>query len=259
MQSAAEENTDTAHLVFPPVGSGVKSVPFFAALAIEMLSAVALVAACSSVSRTPLSDAAKIPRSEYLYGPTGDSVVALVDTEEPESAGESDETTSDEAEEEDDGDDDDFEVVVSTDPDDSDEKTSSQSAPVSVAGTYKGTDWVTITLPGFPEDEQVDDQARVVLAVLDKPERYSFAVLDTRTGDELCKIVGSLRDSIITFDEGQSCFAGILGVPMEANMGPGMATIDGNTLTVTLGVELSVNTPNGELTGNLDYRFEGKK
>ncbi len=221
---------------------------------------VFVVLGCSAVNRTPLSDASKAPRQEYLYGPAGDQVVTASEDAEDESEGDDAEEVSvdDEASDDDEDESDDLEVVVATDSDQDDDGRDKHSA-ASVAGTYKGTDWVTITLPGFPDDEQVDDQARVVLAVLDKPERYSFAVLDTRTGDELCKIVGTLSASVITFDEEQSCFAGILGLPMEANMATGIATIDGSSLTVTLGVELSVDTPAAELTGDLDYRFEGKK
>lgn len=217
------------------------------------------VIGCSAVNRTPLFDSAKTPRQEYLYGPARESIVAAQDDAELEQPDEVDEELAEvEPSEDDEDEDDDVEIVVAKEDGTDDKPTDAKSAK-SFAGTYKGTDWVTIALPGFPEDEQVDDKARVVLAVLDKPERYSFAVLDTRTGDELCKIVGTLSEAVITFDEEQACFAGILGVPMDANIATGIATIDGSSLTVNLGVELSVNTPNGELTGDLDYRFEGKK
>lgn len=226
---------------------------------VGLVGVLAVAVACSSVSLTPLADAHKTPRQEYLYGPTGYGSPAPSDDEEVAQEDEALEDTGDEeTKESEEEDSEDFEVIVASD-EESDKDEPSASSPASVAGTYRGTDWVTILMPGFPEDEQVDDQARVVLAVLDKPERYSFAVLDTRTGDELCKIVGTLKESVITFDEDQTCFAGILGVAMEANMSTGLATIDGKSLAVTLGVELRVNTPNGELTGDLDYRFEGKK
>jgi hypothetical protein len=220
-----------------------------------------LTGGCSGVSRTPLSDAAKVPRQLYLYGPTGDDRVAVAS--EPEEHDEkNDEENEGEvgADEEIDDEDEDLEVevsVIAAEPEDGDKPTSASAG--SIAGSYKGTDWVTITLPGFPDDEQIDDKARVVLAALDKPTRYSFAVLDTRSGDELCKIEGTLSESIITFDEEQTCFATILGVPMQAVTSTGIATVEGDTLTVTLGVVLTVSTPNGDLTGDLDYRFEGKR
>lgn len=217
-------------------------------------------AACASVNQTPLSDAAKLPRLSYLYGPAEEGTVALDQPTEESSGLEMADNDSDldEEDEEDTSDDLDVSVVVADD-EDEDEDEGSDASPAVLVGTYKGTDWVTITLPGLPDDEQVDDQARVVLAALDKPDRYSFAVLDTRTGDELCKIVGTAKNSLLTFDEEQTCFDGILGIPMEASLVTGIATIDGETLSVSLSVELSVSTPNGELSGDLDYRFEGKK
>jgi hypothetical protein len=212
------------------------------------------------VNLTPLGDAARSVGTEYLYGPAeSGAVLQTVDGEGEQPSEEQVEEVVIIEEDEEDESSDDLDVVVEAAEETDNEEPRKPSSQATVAGTYKGTDWVTITLPGFPEDEQVDDRARVVLAVLDKPERYSFAVLDTRTGDELCKILGSRNESIITFDEDQSCFAGILGVPVEASTYNGIATIDGASLTVTLGVELTVNTPNGELSGDLDYRFEGKK
>lgn len=218
--------------------------------------------ACASVNQTPLSDAAKAPRLSYLYGPAEEGAVAFDQPTEEDASFEMAENDADELEDEDEEDSsDDLEVsvvIAGEDEEEGGEEGSEKPSPFA-PGTYKGTDWVTISLPGLPEDEQVDDAARVVLTALGKPNRYSFAVLDTRTGDELCEIEGTAKNTLIAFDEDQTCFAGILGVPMEATMTTGIATISGGELSVSLSVELSVNTPNGELSGELDYRFEGKK
>lgn len=126
------------------------------------------------------------------------------------------------------------------------------------AGTYRGTDWVTIDLPGFPGSEQVDDKARVVLEEVGEGE-YAFKVLDTNSGSELCSIQGTVSDGLISFELGQSCFGGILGVPMETAIYEGEGRMAGESLEVTLGIELSLTSPEGdELTGDLSYRFEGK-
>lgn len=126
------------------------------------------------------------------------------------------------------------------------------------AGTYRGTDWVTIDLPGFPGSEQVDDKARVVLEKVGDGE-YAFKVLDTNSGNELCSIQGTVSDGLIGFELGQSCFGGILGVPMETTLYEGEGRMAGESLEVTLGIELSLTSPDGDdLTGDLSYRFEGK-
>jgi hypothetical protein len=126
-------------------------------------------------------------------------------------------------------------------------------------GTFRGTDWVTIDLPGFPADEQVDDKARVVLAKLDGESRYSFTVLDTNSGSELCSVEGAAANELIVFEPGQSCFGGILGIPMESALYEGEGRINEGSLEVTLGIELTVLSPDGDdLTGDLSYRFEGK-
>lgn len=96
------------------------------------------------------------------------------------------------------------------------------------------------------------------LLALPTKGRYSFTVLDTNSGSELCVVEGSLVGKDLVLDEGQSCFEGILGVPMDASLYEGEASLVGETLTVTLGVELTLARADGDLTGELSYRFEGK-
>lgn len=127
-----------------------------------------------------------------------------------------------------------------------------------VDGTYRGTDWVTIDLPGFPESEQVDDKARVVLGTLADEHGLTFTVLDTSSGSELCSVDGTLVNQLIVFEAGQSCFEGILGLPMQAVLYEGEGHLVEGKLDVTLGIELTVSGADGELTGDLAYRFEGK-
>lgn len=126
-------------------------------------------------------------------------------------------------------------------------------------GTYKGTDWVTIDLPGFPGSEQVDDKARIVLAAVSGSSRLSFTVLDTNSGNELCSVEGAVVNDLIAFDPNQSCFEGILGVPMRTSLYEGEGRMTDGGLEVTLGIELTLTSPDGdEIVGDLSYRFEGK-
>ncbi len=126
-------------------------------------------------------------------------------------------------------------------------------------GTYRGTDWVTIDLPGFPGSEQVDDKARVVVAALADSSRLTFTVLDTNSGNELCTVEAELIDALMAFDAGQACFGGILGVPMETSVYEGEGRTANGILEVSLSVELTLTSPDGdEIVGDLSYRFEGK-
>lgn len=133
------------------------------------------------------------------------------------------------------------------------------AAEASIVGTYRGTDWVTIDLLGFPESEQVDDKARTVLATLDDPQRFSFTVLDTNSGNELCSVNATRVNQLLVFEPGQACFTGILGIPMQAVLYEGEGRVEkGGQLDITLGIELTVQGPEGELSGDLAYHFEGK-
>lgn len=132
-------------------------------------------------------------------------------------------------------------------------------AEESIVGTYRGTDWVTIDLLGFPESEQVDDKARTVVTNLDDPQRFTFTVLDTNSGSELCSVNATRVNQLLVFEPGQACFTGILGIPMQAVLYEGEGRVEkGGQLDVTLGIELTVQGPEGELSGDLAYRFEGK-
>lgn len=126
-------------------------------------------------------------------------------------------------------------------------------------GTYEGTDWVTIDLPGLPGNEQVDEKARVLLAIAPGESRLSFTVLDTNSGSELCKVEGAVVNDLVAFEAGQACFEGILGVPMQTALYEGEGRIGDGRLVVTLGIELTITSPDGdEVAGDLSYRFEGK-
>lgn len=148
-------------------------------------------------------------------------------------------------------------VVVKSDAEPSPEQESPQKSR-SIAGIYRGTDWVTIDLPGFPENEQVDPKARVTLRKVNDAGLYDFTVLDTNSGAELCSVEATLTGELLAFEPGQSCFDGILGIPMDTTLYEGEGRVVNGTLEVTLGVEMTVSGTETEISGDLSYRFEGK-
>lgn len=138
------------------------------------------------------------------------------------------------------------------------EEAAEASRGKAIAGVYRGTDWVTIDLPGFPENEQVDEKARVTLRKVNDAGVYDFTVLDTNTGAELCSVEATLTGELLAFEPGQTCFEGILGIPMEATLYEGEGRVANGRLKVTLGVEMTVSGTQAEVSGDLSYRFEGK-
>ncbi len=73
----------------------------------------------------------------------------------------------------------------------------------------------------------------------------------------MCSLDGTLVNQLIVFEEGQSCFAGILGLPMQAVLYEGEGHLLDGKLDVTLGIEMTVSGADGEFSGDLAYRFEG--
>lgn len=221
----------------------------------KVLGAIGLSCGCATTYGPAFSKASPPKQDVYLYG-----VHSTVVSEAAEPDG---------AEREDEADAVDVAVVSKPPAKDSSPKSSKRVAEteqdagtpstVFALGTYKGTDWVTIDLPGFPANEQVDEKARVVLAKGSNEARITFTVLDTNSGKELCAVVGTVENELIAFDTEQACFAGILGVPMQTSVYEGEGRVGEEGLEVTLGVELTLTTPDGdEIVGDLSYRFAGK-
>lgn len=125
------------------------------------------------------------------------------------------------------------------------------------AGKFVGDDRVTIRFDGLPEQVQEDDQATMRVEV--EGSRVSMSVVDSNSGNDLCTVVGEPRDEQILFKAGQSCFAEMLGGPMNAELVGGTAHLADSTLTVELDVKIELRGPDDSLSGVLHYRFEGDR
>jgi hypothetical protein len=130
------------------------------------------------------------------------------------------------------------------------------------AGEYRGTDHVTIRIPGVPRSTEVDDKARSRV-VTNEDGTYAVSVLDSNTGDDLCTLEGkrAANDkpevSHIEFDAGQSCFEDVLGFDAVTALEHGSADISGENLTIRFLLKLTAEEAGVE--GALDYSFEGKR
>lgn len=214
------------------------------------------IASCTPSYGPALGNTRSVTHDVYLYGPHEASSVAHGTAEEASPR----EVTSD------DGADASIEVASNVSQKPVVVKVSAErggdetATPVTkaIAGIYRGTDWVTIDLPGFPENEQVDEKARVTLRKVNDAGLHEFTVLDTNSGAELCRVEAKLTGELLGFEPGQTCFEGILGIPMETTLYEGEGRIANGTLKVTLGVEMTVSGTEAEISGDLSYRFEGK-
>jgi hypothetical protein len=127
-----------------------------------------------------------------------------------------------------------------------------------VAGRYNGTDTVTILLEGVPSEPQVDDGAKIDVKQLGE-QRVSVTVVDSSQGTSLCTIEGKIAGGEVSFDPGQDCFTGILGIPAIAHMTTAKCKIAAEHLTLDFEVALEIDAPGETLEGSVDYHFEGTK
>jgi hypothetical protein len=130
--------------------------------------------------------------------------------------------------------------------------------PVDIAGRYSGTDTVTILLAGTPSEPQVDDNAKIDVKEVGE-QRVAITVVDSSQGTPLCTIEGKIAGFVITFDPGQDCFTGILGIPADAHVTTGNGKLEGERLTLDFEVALEIDAPGTTLEGSVDYHFEGTK
>ncbi len=137
---------------------------------------------------------------------------------------------------------------------------SPEQAPEARSGTYQGSDRVVISFDGLPEQAQDDDAAKVRVELQDADkQRYAVSVLDSNTGNPLCTVEGELEEQRIEFAPDQTCFAGILGAPVNATLLSGVASFEGEALKLELEVSLELSAPGATLDGALLYSFEGSR
>lgn len=127
-------------------------------------------------------------------------------------------------------------------------------------GTYRGTDTLTIEVPGFPTRVEKDDKAKLVVASDDDhKDRFTFDIIDSQNGTSLCSVVGVAKKSRIEFEPAQSCLEEILGLPMTAKLESGSATLHDKTLTVDYEIQLELDSANGPQPGRIGYHFAGDR
>jgi hypothetical protein len=144
----------------------------------------------------------------------------------------------------------------STEPPSGDAGTDLAMGQESWVGEYRGTDHVTIHLPGVPKTTADDPKARARVADA-RAGSFSVAVLDSSNGSELCVLVGTRTGSRVQFEPGQACFDDVLGFDASTELKHGYAALTDDQLTIDF--EVTIEALDADVTGSLLYRFEGTR
>lgn len=229
------------------------------------LSVAAFVAfGCVSASQTPLANAEAEGHDVYYYGDASMGGKELPEDEEqkassPTKKATPTKTVADKADPKPDAVEDREPKEDETEEGKDGEAKEAAKGPVTArAGTYEGSDTVTIRMRGMPERVEEDPNASMRVEAKE-PGKLVFKIIDSNSGDPLCSVNGKAEGSRVNFEPGQTCLSEILGAPMNATLTTGSASFDGDHLQVDFEIDLELETPAGPVEGEILYHFEGKR
>lgn len=145
--------------------------------------------------------------------------------------------------------------------DDSPERETPGAAPASsFAGLYAGNDVALYRVPGLPDREELDDQAKIRVEDA-APGAVLLALVNSADGSDLCSLSARLEGSTAVLDPGQPCFEsegeGDTGVHGELTSG--RAVFEGEELRLEAVGVLTLTFPDQEIEGELTYTFKGRR
>jgi hypothetical protein len=140
-----------------------------------------------------------------------------------------------------------------------DAKPTTALPPLDWAGSYRGTDTVTIRLDDVPERVETDEKAKLVVEAGGDAGKFVFKIVDSQNGGDLCSVKGHVNEQQVEFEAGQTCLNQILGVEMKATLTGGNATLAGKTLSVNFAIAVEFETSDDTFRGVIDYHFEGQR
>ncbi len=127
------------------------------------------------------------------------------------------------------------------------------------AGAYSGDDVATYHLEGLPDRVEKDPNAKLTVKTTD-PHALTFVLIDSSNGSDICSLSGKITDTGTTIDPGQKCFEQSGDdSSTSATVTEGTATVDGNHLVFEMNLDFSMSIGDRDLTGTLQYRFQGKR
>jgi hypothetical protein len=133
------------------------------------------------------------------------------------------------------------------------------AAASSFLGDYRGDDVSTYRLGGTPEHADKDPNARVTVKSSEKTS-IDVVLVDSSNGKDICTLNATLGEKNATITAGQKCFEQNNGdESAAATVKSGTVSVEGRTLTLDLAADFEMRTADQEVTGTLDYHFEGRR
>ncbi len=128
------------------------------------------------------------------------------------------------------------------------------------AGVYVGEDTSLFKLSGLPDRSEADSNAKT--RVEDRADgNVNIIPVDSSNGKDICSLEAVVKDKakkLFEIKRGQRCFEPEQG-GMSGTIRKGSAKFDGDKLTFDVVLALEINTAGTQLTGSLDYHFEGTR
>lgn len=130
-------------------------------------------------------------------------------------------------------------------------------AALVVAGEYQGWDTTTYRVPNVPPTPQRDPNAKTRV-IHSGGDAIEVVIVNSANGQDLCRLKGKLKAGNVTFDKGQRCFEEGDGM-MTAALRTGTARFSGKQLIMDLEFDLTIDTGQEQMKGDVVYHFEGNR
>jgi hypothetical protein len=134
--------------------------------------------------------------------------------------------------------------------------TNAPIAALDFTGEYSGKDVTTFRISGIGDQKEEDPNAK--LSVKKSGDGLTLVVVASNTGDPLCTLKAEQKGDTATLAPGQECsepqspFA-------RGKLTRGQAKLQGKQITLDMSFDVKIDAGGKQLTGGIEYRFEGTK
>jgi hypothetical protein len=134
--------------------------------------------------------------------------------------------------------------------------TNAPAAALDFTGDYSGKDVSTFRISGIGDQKEEDPNAK--LSVKKSGDSLTIVVVASNTGDPLCTLKAEQKGDTATLAPGQECtepqspFA-------RGKLTRGQAKLQGKQITLDMSFEVKIDAGGKQLTGGIEYHFEGTK
>jgi hypothetical protein len=126
------------------------------------------------------------------------------------------------------------------------------------AGLYAGTDVAIYRRPGFPDQEQLDDKAKIRIEK-DSDSAVRIALVNSDDGSDLCELKAQVQGNAAVLAANQPCFSSEGEGGIKGEITSGRAVLDGDELTLDAEGTLTETIADQEVEGELSYSFTGQR